>query len=158
MLHASCVGGSTTNLTRRLVCKCHAPPERRLPSSGPWQESSVAPRAAMRPDDPPHGAQSAPWGPRRSGATSAERGPVRVVHGGVQYREYLNEEQRSHADPEYKTECTSRREAHACVSRYVVGDRVHEVPVRPAASRIPVHNRARHARGASTPAVTARCF
>ena len=50
----------------------------------------------MRPDVPPHGAQSAPWGPRRSGATSAERGPtVRVVHGGVQYREYLNEEQHS---------------------------------------------------------------
>src|SRR6266576_430338 len=32
----------------------------------------------MRPDDPPHGAQSAPWGPRHSGATSAERGPHRA--------------------------------------------------------------------------------
>src|SRR5881396_2320171 len=32
----------------------------------------------MRPDVPPHGAQSAPWGPRRSGATSAERGPHRA--------------------------------------------------------------------------------
>ena len=49
----------------------------------------------MRPP-PPHGAQSAPWGPRRNGATSAEGVPtVRLVHGGVQYREYLNEEQRS---------------------------------------------------------------
>jgi hypothetical protein len=49
----------------------------------------------MRPDVPPHGAQSAPWGPRRSGATSAERGPPCVLCSGVQYREYLNEEQRS---------------------------------------------------------------
>src|SRR5712691_2859897 len=32
----------------------------------------------MRPDVPPHGAQSAPWGTRRSGATSAERGPHRA--------------------------------------------------------------------------------
>src|SRR5881409_2965566 len=32
----------------------------------------------MRPDVPPHGAQSAPWGPRRSGATSEERGPHRA--------------------------------------------------------------------------------
>src|SRR5436190_20206040 len=32
----------------------------------------------MRPDVPPHGAQSAPWGPRQSGATSAERGPHRA--------------------------------------------------------------------------------
>src|SRR2546425_8430639 len=32
----------------------------------------------MRPDVPPHGAQSAPWGPRRSGATTAERGPHRA--------------------------------------------------------------------------------
>src|SRR5438552_3555115 len=31
----------------------------------------------MRPP-PPHGAQSAPWGPRRNGATSAERGPHRA--------------------------------------------------------------------------------
>ena len=31
----------------------------------------------MRPP-PPHGAQSAPWGPRGSGATSAERGPHRA--------------------------------------------------------------------------------
>src|SRR5438876_11525631 len=37
-----------------------------------------APRAARRPDDPPHGAQSAPWGPRRSGARTAERGPHRA--------------------------------------------------------------------------------
>src|SRR5438046_4082543 len=32
----------------------------------------------MRPDVPPHGAQAAPWGPRRSGATTAERGPHRA--------------------------------------------------------------------------------
>src|SRR5437773_8870651 len=31
----------------------------------------------MRPP-PPHGAQSAPWGPRRNGATSAERSPHRA--------------------------------------------------------------------------------
>src|SRR5437773_10242611 len=37
-----------------------------------------APRAPRRPDVPPHGAQSAPWGPRRSGATTAERGPHRA--------------------------------------------------------------------------------
>src|SRR5438552_8147991 len=50
----------------------------------------------MRPDVPPHGAQSAPWGPRQSGATSAERGPHRACCARwVQYRESLNEEQRS---------------------------------------------------------------
>src|SRR5207247_10552284 len=41
----------------------------------PLQKYGDAPRAPRRPDVPPHGAQSAPWGPRRSGATTAERGP-----------------------------------------------------------------------------------
>src|SRR5206468_1533911 len=36
------------------------------------------PRWGPRPDVPPHGAESAPWGPRRSGATTAERGPHRA--------------------------------------------------------------------------------
>src|SRR5207247_2781232 len=44
----------------------------------PLQKYGDAPRAARRPDVPPHGAQSAPWGPRRSGATTAERGPHRA--------------------------------------------------------------------------------
>jgi hypothetical protein len=51
----------------------------------------------MRPDVPPHGAQSAPWGPPAERRDERQSGvpTVRGVHGGVQYREYLNEEQRS---------------------------------------------------------------
>src|SRR6266513_1979608 len=52
----------------------------------------------MRPP-PPHGAQSAPWGPRERRDERRAGSPVRLVHGGVQYREYLNEEQRSQPGP-----------------------------------------------------------
>jgi len=80
----------------------------------------------MRPP-PPHGAQSAPWGPRRNGATSAERVPtVRLVHGGVQYREYLNEEQRSQTRGPNAAAALGWRppDAGTCGARDVSSDRV----------------------------------
>src|SRR6266487_6524186 len=187
MLHASRVGGSPSNLTRRLVCKCHAPrgggcplrggadarglPEDRLlveflpiavdESSnggsrrrvfGMYEEQHLRSLVIHDAVGTPPLALGFPHGqPFRKPCGDlvakkelpfelAHRSPLQSRETEVKSRPELRRRHRttlchrrrlrpathrprcpdSKADPAYKTECTGHREAHACISCFLL--------------------------------------